>query len=145
MAWGFVICFHVILLIFTAMRSSSFENRHPELVLTILAPVLVVYLLKMTFIRSAAKILFVHETEKQEYRDKLDKLKKRYKRDKLEHRDELDKLKKQYKRDKLEYRDELDKLKNRYKRDKLENRGLYVIFVYFMFFAGKFKAVERSI
>jgi hypothetical protein len=94
MAWGFVICFHVTLVIFTAIRSYSSESRHTELGLIILAPVLVVYLLKMTFMRSAAKILFVHETD------------------------------------------------NPLIRDKLKNRGIYAIFVYFMFFAGKFKALE---
>ena len=64
MAWGFVICFHVILLIFTGIRSYSSEIRHIELALIILVPVLVIYLLKMTFMQSAAKILFVHENDR---------------------------------------------------------------------------------
>jgi hypothetical protein len=54
----------------------------------------------MTFIQSAAKILFVHESDDSDVRD------------------------------------------DQKVRDKLRNRGIYAIFVYFMFFAGKFKAVE---
>ena len=63
MAWGFVICFHLVLAIFVAMRILSFQIRHVELVLAIVVPVLVIYLLKMTSMKSAGKFLFIQKLD----------------------------------------------------------------------------------
>jgi len=59
MAWGFVICFHVILLIFIGIRILSLQIRHIELVLSIVVPVLIIYLLKMLSMTSAGNFLFI--------------------------------------------------------------------------------------
>ena len=59
MAWGFVICFHVILLIFIAFKILSLQIRAIEIVLSIVVPILIIYLLKMLCIQSAGKFLFI--------------------------------------------------------------------------------------
>jgi hypothetical protein len=91
MAWGYVICFHVILVIFTGIRSLTSQIRHVEVALAFIVPVLVIYLLKMASMKSAGKFLFIRK---------------------------------------------LDKNLN------LKNPRTYAVFVYFIFFAGKFKALE---
>ncbi|CAF4048403.1 unnamed protein product, partial [Rotaria sordida] len=47
MAWGFVICFHLILLILIGIRILSLRIRQIELVLTIIVPILIIYLIKI--------------------------------------------------------------------------------------------------
>ena len=64
MAWGFVICFHVILVLLIILRLLSLQIRHIELVLAIVVPVLVIYFLKMLSISSAGKFLFVKKLDK---------------------------------------------------------------------------------
>jgi hypothetical protein len=63
MAWGFVICFHLILLILIALRIVSLQIRHVEFVLAIIVPVLVIYFLKMLSLRSAGKFLFIQKLD----------------------------------------------------------------------------------
>jgi cytochrome c oxidase subunit IV len=63
MAWGFVICFHLILLILIGIRILSLQIRHIEIVLSIVVPVLIIYLLKMLSIRSAGKFLFIQKAD----------------------------------------------------------------------------------
>jgi hypothetical protein len=90
MAWGFVICFHLVFILLAAIRMISLQIRNVELVLAIIVPILVVYLLKMTSMSSAGRFLFIRNID-----EKLD----------------------------------------------LKSRKTYAIFVYFSFFAGKFKTV----
>ncbi|CAF1115140.1 unnamed protein product [Rotaria sordida] len=63
MAWGFVICFHLILLILIGIRILTFQIRYIELVLAIIVPILVIYLLKMLSMRSAGKFLFIQNLD----------------------------------------------------------------------------------
>jgi cytochrome c oxidase subunit IV len=63
MAWGFVICFHLILAILIGIRIISFQIRHTELVLAIVVPVLIIYLLKMTSMKSVGKLLFIQKLD----------------------------------------------------------------------------------
>jgi cytochrome c oxidase subunit IV len=58
MAWGFVICFHLILLICIGIRVLSLQIRNIEIALGIIVPILVIYLLKMLSMASAGKYLF---------------------------------------------------------------------------------------
>jgi hypothetical protein len=62
MAWGFVICFHLILLILSFIRIISLQLQYIELILAVTVPVLVVYLLKMVSTSSAGKFLFIQDT-----------------------------------------------------------------------------------
>ncbi|CAF1180370.1 unnamed protein product [Rotaria sp. Silwood1] len=59
MAWGFLICFHLIFLFLSFIRFITFQMRYFELVLAITVPVTVVYLLKMVTASSAGKFLFM--------------------------------------------------------------------------------------
>jgi cytochrome c oxidase subunit IV len=61
MAWGFVICFHLILLILMGIRVLSLQIRHFEIALSIIVPILVIYLLKMLSMTSAGKFLFIQK------------------------------------------------------------------------------------
>jgi len=63
MAWGFIICFHLIFFILSAIRVISLQIRYFELLLAITVPVLVVYLLKMVSMSSAGKFLFIQDME----------------------------------------------------------------------------------
>jgi hypothetical protein len=63
MAWGFVICFHLIFLLLSAIRIISVHMRYFELILAITVPVLVVYLLKIMGTSSAGTFLFVQDSE----------------------------------------------------------------------------------
>ncbi|CAF1325642.1 unnamed protein product [Adineta steineri] len=63
MAWGFVICFHLILFILTLIRFISLQMRYIEVVLAITVPVLVIYLLKMGSISTAGKFLFIQDMD----------------------------------------------------------------------------------
>ncbi|UJR37331.1 hypothetical protein I4U23_030039 [Adineta vaga] len=63
MAWGFVICFHLILFILIGLKIVSLQIRHIELVLAIVVPVLVIYFLKMLSMRSAGKFLFIQKMD----------------------------------------------------------------------------------
>ena len=63
MAWGFVICFHLIFFIMIIIRIASLQIRYFEIVLAFTVPVLVVYLLKMVSISSAGKFFFIQDAE----------------------------------------------------------------------------------
>jgi hypothetical protein len=63
MAWGFIICFHLIFFTLSAIRIISLQIRYFEIILAITVPVLVVYLLKMVSISSAGKFLFIQDME----------------------------------------------------------------------------------
>ncbi|CAF2995113.1 unnamed protein product [Rotaria sp. Silwood2] len=63
MAWGFVICFHLILLILIGIRIFSSQSHQVELVLAIIVPILVVYLLKMLIMTTAGKFIFTKESQ----------------------------------------------------------------------------------
>ncbi|CAF1562766.1 unnamed protein product [Rotaria magnacalcarata] len=59
MAWGFLITFHLILLILSFIRIISFQMRYVELILAITVPVTVVYLLKMVGASTAGTLCFM--------------------------------------------------------------------------------------
>jgi len=63
MAWGFIICFHIIFFIFSLIHIISLQIRYFELVLAITVPVLVVYLLRMASTSSAGKFLFIQDMD----------------------------------------------------------------------------------
>ena len=63
MAWGFLICFHLILLIMTGLHFISLQIRYIEVILAVVVPVLVIYLLKMASTSSAGKFLFIHDVD----------------------------------------------------------------------------------
>ncbi len=64
MAWGFVICFHLVLLIFIGIRVISLQIRHIEIALSIIVPILIIYLLKILSMTSAGKFLFIQKLDK---------------------------------------------------------------------------------
>ncbi|CAF4181382.1 unnamed protein product [Rotaria sp. Silwood2] len=61
MAWGFVICFHLILLILIGIKILSLQIRQIEITLAIIVPILVIYLLKMLSMTSAGKFIFIQK------------------------------------------------------------------------------------
>lgn len=61
MAWGFVICFHLILVIAIGFKVLSLQVRSFEIALTIIVPITVVYLLKLLGMKSAGKFVFIPE------------------------------------------------------------------------------------
>ena len=63
MAWGFVICFHLILFATLCVRVIALQMRYVEVILAITVPVLVFYLLKMVGTSSAGKFLFISDTD----------------------------------------------------------------------------------
>ncbi|CAF1098078.1 unnamed protein product [Rotaria sordida] len=63
MAWGFVICFHLILLILIGIKILSLQIRQIELALAIIVPILVIYLLKMLSMASAGKFIFIQKLD----------------------------------------------------------------------------------
>ncbi|CAF3644565.1 unnamed protein product [Rotaria sp. Silwood1] len=63
MAWGFVICFHLILLILIGIKILSLQIRQIELALAIIVPILVIYLLKMLSMTSAGKFIFIQKLD----------------------------------------------------------------------------------
>ena len=63
MAWGYVICFHLILIITILFRLVSLQIYYIELVLTIGVPILVVYLLKMASMSSMGKFLLIQQSD----------------------------------------------------------------------------------
>ena len=64
MAWGFVICFHAILVLLIIIRLLALQSLHIELVLAVIVPILAIYFLKMLSISSAGKFLFVRKVDK---------------------------------------------------------------------------------
>lgn len=62
-AWGFIISFHLILIVLTVVRLISFQMRYVELILAITVPVTVVYLLKMVSASSAGTLLFMRNMD----------------------------------------------------------------------------------
>ncbi len=63
MAWGFVICFHLIFFILATIHIITLQIRYFELILAITVPVLLVYLLKMVGTSSAGKFLFIQDMD----------------------------------------------------------------------------------
>ncbi|CAF1214242.1 unnamed protein product [Adineta steineri] len=63
LAWGFVICFHLILLITIAIKIVSLQIRHIEIILTIIVPIFIIYFLKMFSIKLMGKFLFTHKPD----------------------------------------------------------------------------------
>ncbi|CAF4174761.1 unnamed protein product, partial [Adineta steineri] len=63
LAWGFVICFHLILLITIAMKTVSLQFHHIEIILTIIVPILIIYFLKMFSIKLMGKFLFIQKPD----------------------------------------------------------------------------------
>ena len=61
MAWGFIICFHLIFFILSAIRIVALQIRYFEILLAVTVPVLVVYLLKMVSTSSAGKFFFIQD------------------------------------------------------------------------------------
>jgi hypothetical protein len=59
MAWGFIICFHLIFFTLSAIRVISLQIRYFELVLAIIVPVVLVYLLKMLSTSSVGTFFFI--------------------------------------------------------------------------------------
>ncbi|CAF4499532.1 unnamed protein product [Rotaria socialis] len=59
MAWGFLITFHLILVILSFIRIISFQMRYVELILAVTVPVTVVYLLKMVGASTAGTLCFM--------------------------------------------------------------------------------------
>jgi hypothetical protein len=63
MAWGFFICFHLILLIAILIRVLSLQIRQFELALSIVVPIFVIYLLKLLGMTSAGKFIFIQKLD----------------------------------------------------------------------------------
>ena len=63
MAWGFLICFHLIFFIMSALHFVSLQIRYIEVILAVTVPILVVYMLKMVTTSSAGKFLFIHDLD----------------------------------------------------------------------------------
>lgn len=63
MAWGFVICFHLILFLLIAVRLISLQIRHIEIALAVVVPVLVIYLLKMFSTQLAGTMFFIQQLD----------------------------------------------------------------------------------
>ncbi len=70
MAWGFVICFHLILLILIGLRILYLQIHHIEIVLGIIVPIILIYLLKMVSMTTIGKYLFIQNKEKEKKDDK---------------------------------------------------------------------------
>ena len=64
MAWGFVICFHLVLLIAIGFKVLSLQIRAFEAALTIIVPICVIYSLKLLSMKSAGKFLFIRGKKK---------------------------------------------------------------------------------
>ena len=58
MAWGFVICFHLLLVIFIIIRVLYLQTLHIVLALNFVVPVLVLYGLKWVIVHAIEKVLF---------------------------------------------------------------------------------------
>jgi hypothetical protein len=63
MAWGFVICFHLILLMAIGIKVLSLQIRHFEIALSIIVPIFVIYLLKLLGMTSAGKFIFIPQKD----------------------------------------------------------------------------------
>ncbi len=63
MAWGFIICFHLIFFTLAAIHIISLQIRYFEIILAVTVPVLVIYVLKMVSISTAGKFLFIQDME----------------------------------------------------------------------------------
>jgi hypothetical protein len=121
MAWGFVICFHVILLIAIIMRLLPSPHPHIQLALGIIVPIIVIYFLKRIIMTTVGEYFFVRVKK-----DKHDKHTSKTDNDNTRilktDNDDKHTLKK----------DQNDELT-------LKNTENYEIYVYFMLFAGKIK------
>ncbi|CAF4805664.1 unnamed protein product, partial [Rotaria socialis] len=67
MTWGFVICFHLVLFVATGVRLMALHTPDTELILPIIVPLAVMYLLKILFMTSTGKILFIGNGHKTYY------------------------------------------------------------------------------
>ncbi|CAF1148324.1 unnamed protein product, partial [Didymodactylos carnosus] len=61
MAWGYIICFHLIFFVLGILRLFRARVRYIELLMTIIVPVLVIYLMKLVMVSSAGKCLFIQD------------------------------------------------------------------------------------
>ncbi|CAF4947868.1 unnamed protein product, partial [Rotaria magnacalcarata] len=67
MTWGFVICFHLVLLVAIGVRLMTLHVPYTELALPIIVPLVVIYLLKISLMTSTGKILFIENDHKTYY------------------------------------------------------------------------------
>ena len=77
MAWGFVICFHAILLFSIIIRLIFSRSYDIETMLSVIVPIFIFYFLKSTFLRSISNILFTSSTERSLPKSTIMILKKR--------------------------------------------------------------------
>jgi hypothetical protein len=63
MAWGFIICFHLIFFTSTIIRLIVQQIRYVEVILAFTVPVLVIYLLKMVGTSSAGTCVFIRDMD----------------------------------------------------------------------------------
>ncbi|CAF1222632.1 unnamed protein product [Didymodactylos carnosus] len=61
MAWGYIICFHVLFFVLGMLRLIRARIRHIELLMTIIVPILVVYLMKLVMVSSVGKFIFIQD------------------------------------------------------------------------------------
>ena len=62
-AWGFVICFHLILLFLIGIRILFLPIRHVEIVVALIVPVVTIYLLKMASFISVVAVCLPQDSE----------------------------------------------------------------------------------
>lgn len=61
MAWGFTICFHVLLIIAISFRISSFNSFYLQIALTIAIPIIIIYLVKVYSMSCCSQYAFTPE------------------------------------------------------------------------------------
>jgi hypothetical protein len=64
MAWGFIICFHLIFFVLIAIQIIFTKTRYAQIVLDITVPLLVIYILKLTILSSAGQFLYINKMYK---------------------------------------------------------------------------------
>jgi len=70
MAWGFVISFHLILLILIGIRVLYLQIHHVKMAFSIIIPVIIIYLLKSVTLTTIGEILFISRKKKDKKVDK---------------------------------------------------------------------------
>ena len=63
MAWGYTICFHLVLVVCIMLRLVPLNNLYLQVVLTIAVPIVVVYFLKTRSISCLSRYVFTNVTE----------------------------------------------------------------------------------
>jgi hypothetical protein len=63
MAWGFVICFNLTFIIFSAISVIVLRIHYIEIILAVTVPVLLIYLLKINVTSSFGKFLFIQDMD----------------------------------------------------------------------------------